>query len=143
MAIRCSKTFQIDIDRHSQSPFIIFEGQKDHNDKKIKKVQTYIEKNYEEKIAIKQLTEEFALSRRNLERRFKKATDNTVLEYIQRVKVEAAKKDLETSRKNVNEVMYDVGYKDPKSFRNLFRKYTGITPVAYRDKYNKNAVEEG
>jgi transcriptional regulator GlxA family with amidase domain len=81
----------------------------------------------------------FALGRRNMERRFKKATSNTVMEYIQRVKVEAAKKNFESSRKNVNEVMYDVGYSDAKAFRNTFKKFTGLSPIDYRNKYNKEA----
>ena len=82
----------------------------------------------------------FALGRRNRERRCKKATSNTGMEYIQRVKVEAAKKNFESSRKNVNEVMYDVGYSDAKAFRNTFKKFTGLSPVDYRNKYNKEAL---
>ena len=77
------------------------------------------------------------LSRRNLERRFKKATANTVVEYIQRVKVEAAKQSLESSRENVNEVMYNVGYSDPKAFRTTFKKITGLSPIQYRNRYNR------
>ncbi len=79
----------------------------------------------------------FALSRRNFIRRFKKATSNTPLEYIQRAKVEAAKKSLETSTSSVYEVMFQVGYSDSKAFRNLFRKFTGLTPNEYRGKYNR------
>jgi YesN/AraC family two-component response regulator len=63
-----------------------------------------------------------------------------VVEYIQRVKVEAAKKDFETSRKNIAEVMYEVGYTDVKAFRSTFRKITGLSPVEYRNKYNKEAM---
>lgn len=140
IAVHISKAFSIDIDRDSQSPFIIFEGQKDHGDKKIKSAQDYIENNYEQMIRVDELADKLALSRRTLERRFKKATTNTVTEYVQRVKIEAAKKDLETTRKNVSEVMYEVGYSDAKSFRNLFRKITGLTPVEYRGKYNREAV---
>lgn len=140
VAILASKAFSIDIDRDSQSAFIIFEGQKDHKDEKVIEAQKYIEAHYEETIQVDELADQVALSRRTLERRFKKATHNTVTEYIQRVKVEAAKRDLETTRKNVNEVMYEVGYSDIKSFRNLFRKITGLTPAEYRDKYNREAV---
>lgn len=136
-AIQCSKMFQVDMDRQSQSPFIIFEGQKDHEDEQIKKVQEYIEQNYREKITVDSLSNLLALSRRNLERRFKKATDNTLIEYIQRVKIEAAKKSFETSSRNVNEVMFDVGYNDTKAFRSVFKKITGLSPVAYRSKYNR------
>lgn len=139
-AVMVSKTFSLDISRESQSDFIIFEGQKDHEDKKVRKAQQFIENNYEKKIRVTSLAEQLAMSRRTLERRFKKATHNTVTEYKQRVKVEAAKRDLETSRKNITQVMYDVGYTDTKSFRNLFRRITGLTPVEYRDKYNKEAV---
>ncbi len=140
IAILASKAFSIDIDRHSQSPFIIFEGQKDHEDEKVIKAQRFIEDHYVDTIRVDELAEQVAASRRTLERRFKKATSNTITEYIQRVKVEAAKRDLETGRKNVTEVMYEVGYSDTKSFRNLFRRITGLTPVEYRDKYNKEAV---
>ncbi|MEO8413455.1 MAG: helix-turn-helix domain-containing protein [Ginsengibacter sp.] len=140
MAIRISKTFMIDIDRDSQSPFIMFKGQKTHDDEPIKKAQEFIENNFEEKITVDQLASMLALGRRNMERRFKKATANTVTEYMQRVKVEAAKKRLETGRKNVNEVMYAVGYSDAKSFRTIFKKITGLSPVEYRGKYNKEAV---
>ncbi|MBN2731452.1 MAG: helix-turn-helix domain-containing protein, partial [Balneolaceae bacterium] len=111
-----------------------------HEDEAIKKAQGYIESHYHEQIRVDELADELAMSRRTLERRFKKATHNTVTEYKQRVKVEAAKRELETSRKNVSEVMYDVGYSDTKSFRNLFSRITGLTPIEYRDKYNKAAV---
>jgi len=140
MAILTSKTFMIDIDRESQSPFIIFSGQKAHEDASIKKAQEFIEHNFEDKITVDQLASMLALGRRSLERRFKKATSNTVTEYIQRVKIEAAKKDLESGRKNVNEVMYDVGYADVKAFRTTFRKITGLSPIEYKNKYNKEAV---
>lgn len=140
VAVFCAKLFQIDIDRATQSPFVIFQGQKDHEDEPVKKAQEFIEKNVSEKITVDQLASLFAVGRRNLERRFKKATSNTIAEYIQRVKMEAAKKHLETSRKNINEVMYDVGYSDTKAFRTIFKKVTGLSPMEYRNKYNKEAV---
>jgi transcriptional regulator GlxA family with amidase domain len=140
IAIFIAKAFMIDIDRNLQSPFIIFQGQKAHEDETVKKAQEYIEKNFEEKITVNQLADAFAVGRRSLERRFKKATCNTVTEYIQRVKIEAAKKDLETGKKNVNEVMYDVGYSDVKAFRSIFKKITGLSPIEYRNKYNKELL---
>jgi transcriptional regulator GlxA family with amidase domain len=137
IAVLISKSFMIDIDRNSQSPFIIFKGQKEHEDEQIKKAQEFIESNYQEKITVEQLASTLALSRRNLERRFKKATANTVVEYIQRVKIEAAKICLETSRENISEVMYKVGYNDTKAFRTTFKKITGLSPIQYRNKYNR------
>lgn len=140
MAIMTAKAFMIDIDKHSQSPFIIFNGQKEHDDVPIRQAQDFIETNYQEKISVDQLAGMLALGRRNLERRFKKATSNTVVEYIQRVKIEAAKKGFENSRKNINEVMYEVGYSDSKAFRTVFKKITGLSPVVYKSKYNKEAL---
>ena len=87
-----------------------------------------------------QLADQVAIGRRSFERRFKKATSNTVMEYIQRVKMEAAKRSFESSRKNINEVMFDVGYTDSKAFRTIFKKITGLTPIEYRNKYNKQVM---
>jgi YesN/AraC family two-component response regulator len=56
---------------------------------------------------------------------------------MQRVKVEAAKKSFEISRDNITEVMYAVGYTDPKAFRTTFRKITGVSPVVYKNKYSR------
>lgn len=139
-AVFCAKIFAIDIDRESQSPFMMFSGQKDHEDEAIKKAQAYIEGNFQNRITVDELADMASLSRRNLERRFKKATSNTVVEYIQRVKIEAAKISLESSRDNVNEVMYKVGYTDTKAFRTTFKKITGISPIQYRTKYNPASV---
>lgn len=139
-AVFCAKIFAIDIDRESQSPFMMFSGQKEHEDEAIKKTQQYIEENFHQRITVDELASMFALSRRNLERRFKRATSSTVVEYIQRIKIEAAKMSLESSRDNVNEVMYKVGYTDTKAFRTTFKKITGISPVQYRTKYNPQVV---
>jgi transcriptional regulator GlxA family with amidase domain len=140
MAVLTAKFFVLDIDRNSQSPFHIFKGQKVHNDPEIVKVQDYIESNYQDKITVGELCRKFGIARRTFERRFKKATHNTVLEYWQRVKIEAAKRQLEMSRKTVGEVMYEVGYSDTKAFRDIFRKVTSMSPVDYRNKYNKESL---
>jgi len=140
LAILASKFFVLDIDRKSQSPFIMFKGQKIHEDEEIIRAQEFIENNFSERITVDELCDKFAIGRRTFERRFKKATNNTIVEYIQRVKIEAAKKNLETGRKTVTEVMYDVGYTDTKAFREVFRKITGMSPVDYRNKYNKEIL---
>jgi transcriptional regulator GlxA family with amidase domain len=139
-AIFCSKVFQIEMDRQSQSGFIIFKGQKLHGDEMVQQAQAYIEKNLEERISIAHLSSKFAVGRRNFDRRFIKATGNTPIEYSQRVKIESAKKAFETSRKTISEVMYEVGYSDVKAFREVFRKITGMSPLEYRGKYNREAV---
>ncbi len=139
-AILASKYFAIDIDRDSQATFAMFQGQKNHNDDAVRQAQEFIEDNIQEKITIDALADLVLLGRRSFERRFKTATNNSVLEYINRVKIECAKKSFETSRKNINEVMYDVGYTDTKAFRTIFKKITGLNPIEYRNKYNKMAV---
>ena len=136
MAIMASKIYALEIDRKSQSPFIMFNGQKEHVDEPIRDAQNYIESKVSERISVGDLAVRFAIGRRHFERRFKKATNNTPVQYIQRVKIEAAKKHFETSRKNVNEVMYDVGYSDTKAFRTMFKKITGLSPLDYKNKYN-------
>ncbi len=136
VSILCAKIYEIEIERASQSPFIIFSSQKDHEDEQVKEAQVFIENNFYKKITVEQLAAMTAMGRRTFERRFKKATSNTVIEYMQRVKIEAAKKSLESSKKNVNEVMYDVGYSDNKAFRTTFKKITGLSPLDYRNKYN-------
>lgn len=135
VAIMVAKGFMVDIDKHSQSPFIIFTGQKTHEDRDILEAQQYIEDNFQEKITVEDLCINSNIARRTFERRFKKATSNTILEYIQRVRIEAAKKELENGRKTVNEVMYDVGYSDTKAFRDVFKKITDMTPIDYRNRY--------
>jgi len=139
-AIFCSKVFQIEIDRHSQSPFAIFQGQKNHGDELIQKAQDIIEKKLDEKISMEHLSSKLAISRRSFDRRFIKATGNTPIEYLQRVKIEAAKKFLETSNRTIGEIMYKVGYSDTKAFREVFKKVTGMSPLEYRSRYNKEAV---
>ena len=136
-AIWCSKVAEVDYDRKDQGHFIIFNGQKEHSDESIKKAQLFIETHFQEKLSVEDLARRFTISRRNFIRRFKKATYNTPLEYIQRVKVEAAKKSMETSTFNINQIMYHVGYNDEKAFRRIFKKHTGLSPLEYRRKYNR------
>lgn len=140
-AIYCAKVFEVDLNRNNQLGFIIFSGQKKHDDDDIKKAQLFIENNVGDKIIVDTLSSKFSIDRRNFDRRFKKATGNSPLEYMQRVKIEAAKKSLETSRKTVNEVMYQVGYSDVRAFREVFKKITGMSPIEYRAKYNKEAAD--
>ena len=124
-------------DRMSQNEFIIFNGQKDHLDDSIKLAQEFIENTYENKLNVVTIAEHVNLNARSFLRRFKKATSNTPLEYIQRVRVEAAKKKLESTTNTIMEVMYSVAYNDEKAFRNTFKKYSGLSPKEYQLKYNR------
>lgn len=140
-AIMISKYFALDIGRESQSQFAIFKGQRNHGHKDIQKVQDYIEKHYCDKISIETLAKLIHTGRRTFERKFKEATNNTPVEYMQRVRIEAAKKFFEASRRNVTDIMYDVGYTDTKAFRDTFKKITGLTPIEYRNRFARVANE--
>jgi len=137
IAIHTAKYFVVDLDKNIQSPFIIFNGLKDHDDEAILNAQTFIEQNYLAKLTVDQIADKFHVSRRTFERRFKKATRNTVTEYIQRVKMEVTKKQLEIGRSTISEIMLGVGYTDIQTFRAVFKRITGLTPNEYRNKYNK------
>lgn len=140
LVVFIAKIFAIDMSRSNQSQFMIFHGYKSHGDDQILRAQDFIEKNYGQKITVPQLAEYVLLGKRNLERRFKEATAHSVTGYIQRVRVEAAKKKLEAGNKIINDVIYDVGYSDTKSFRNIFKKIVGMSPVEYRNKFNKDIL---
>ncbi|SFD91789.1 GlxA family transcriptional regulator [Thermophagus xiamenensis] len=137
LALFLAKTFMIDIDRTRQSVYSQFIGAKQHADEVVLQVQDFIENHFAEKFTIAQLAEKFHLVRRTLERRFKSATGFSIVKYTQKVRVEKAKRQLEKGRKSVTEVMYDCGYNDPKSFREVFKKNVGITPLEYSRKFEQ------
>ncbi len=135
LAVLISKLFMIDIDRKYQSVYQLFAGQKEHRDETVLQVQEYIENNIGDKFTIDELAQNHNLVRRTLERRFRSATGNSIIEYTQKVRMEAAKINLEKGRKTVSEVMYDCGYTDSKAFRDVFKKCVGLSPLEYRKKY--------
>ena len=136
MAVLASKMFEIDMDRRNQHQFAIFLGQKSHQDDGVLRAQQFIERHFEKKLSVEEICTDTGIGRRTFERRFKKCTGNSIVEYIQRVKVEAVKKQLESGRKSVNEIVYDVGYNDINAFRTVFKRFTGLSPVDYRKKYS-------
>jgi len=142
VGVWASKMFSLDMDRTSQSHFAVFKGQHQHNDDDILKAQNYIEQNHQQQLNIDAIAEHSNMSKRNFIRRFKKATQNTPFEYLQRVKIEAAKKALEKGAQNINILMYDAGYNDIKTFREVFKKITGLTPQDYRRKYSRDIPQQ-
>lgn len=135
ISILASKMFEIDIERKSQNPYMIFVGQKRHGDEMVLKAQELIENNPTQHFIVDEVCDKLGIGRRTFERRFKKGTGNSIVEYIQRVKVEFAKKHLETGRKTVNEIIYETGYNDVDAFRRVFKKFTDLSPVDYRRKF--------
>jgi len=142
MSLLASKMFEIEFERKRQAPFVIFQGQKDHSDQQVKTAQEFIENNFSEKITIEDLCKLVSVSRRNFERRFKKATANTISEYVQRVRIESVKKGLERQSTTISNLMLEAGYSDMKAFRNIFKKITGLAPVDYKKKYGIKKVSE-
>lgn len=140
IAVITAKMFEIDINRNSQLEYYIFQGQKNHNNQVIKEIQIFIELHYEKDITVNSICKKFSVTRRTLERNFKKFTGNTIFEYIQRVRVENAKRLLENTEMTVNEIVYNVGYNDINAFRNLFKRVVNMSPSEYSRKYRKQLV---
>ena len=127
--------FQVDQYRKSQEPFIKFETQKEHQDQIILKIQEFVEQAYARHLSNEELARLGQLSVRSMMRRFKMATGNTPIEYLQRVRIEHAKTLLIETNLMISEIQHKVGYTDPKSFREIFSRYTGTLPKTYRKKY--------
>lgn len=135
IAVKIAKHFVVSMDKVNQTPFVIFKGLKDHDDADVLKAQEFIEHNYADKITVDVIAKRLHLTRRTFERRFKKATHCSVIEYLQKVRVEASKKELEAGRKSIDEIIVEVGYSDSQTFRDIFKRITGTTPVEYKNRY--------
>ena len=139
VACECSKIFLRDLDRHSQAPYSVFSGVRDHGDEKILVIQNILEKQYADNFDFNRLSAEHGMGRRTLERHFKKATGETLLAYLQRIRVEQAKHLLETGTASFDEISYQVGYMDNSFFRKLFIKYTTLRPGEYRRSFSSSS----
>jgi transcriptional regulator GlxA family with amidase domain len=137
MAITASKILMINVHEQPQSTFSIFRFQHEHPDEEINKAQLYIEKNYKQSLTLEGLAGRSNMSVRNFIRRFEQATTNTPFEYLQRVRIEAAKKILETKKDGVEQVAARCGYEDVDYFRKIFKRYVAMTPKAYQEKYGR------
>jgi transcriptional regulator GlxA family with amidase domain len=143
LTLRTAKMFAIDMDREQQTYFGTFLPPQNHGDGLVNMAQQKIEQEYQEGSTIETLIQDIPASRRNVVRRFKQAIGVTPIEYLQRTRIEAAKKLLAQTDQSVLEVMLNSGYNDLKSFRQLFKKSTGVTPKEYRDKFNIARLESG
>ncbi len=135
LALQIAKAFAIDLDRDNQLYFDQFRPNITETDELVRKIQLMINEHYAEIKSLEEALEEIPSSRRNIIRRFKHATGITPIRYLQKTKIEAAKNLLETTDKDIVDVMVSTGYNDMKNFRQLFKTFTGLTPTGYRDKY--------
>jgi transcriptional regulator GlxA family with amidase domain len=137
IGVQVAKNFSIHRDHINQAHFSVFRGLNQHGDRLILDAQAYIEAHYSQDISVEGVAARVNMSKRNFIRRFKQAVQITPMEYIQRVKIEAAKKALEQGRRNIQALTHDVGYSDSKTFRGVFKRVTGVTPQDYRNKYGR------
>lgn len=134
VASQCGRSLLLDLGRRSQLPYAIFEYQKHHQDEQILKAQNLIEKNFSREVSIDVLANHIGMGLRNFKRRFRKATGDSPLAYLQRYRVEAAKRLLENTQGTITEVSYQIGYEDTGFFRQIFKRQVGLTPHEYRER---------
>ena len=135
MARAASKMFLVDVNKSPQGAYAMFGPQRAHGDEEILRAQDIVEGEPGRALSVESLARRVAMSRRNFARRFRSATGNAPRDYVQRVRVEAAKRALESTRGPVAAVARAVGYDDIAAFRKLFARWTGMTPMAYRARY--------
>ncbi|MFC3680355.1 GlxA family transcriptional regulator [Bacterioplanoides pacificum] len=135
IARQVAKSVLIDLDRHSQLQYASFMPQRQHQDHLIHQVQDWLEQHVCEQFTQQDLAELINLSERQFKRRFKQAAQQTPLAYIQALRMEVAKKALETSLKQVDVIARECGYEDVRFFRQLFKRHTGLAPSEYRSKF--------
>ncbi len=137
LAAYCSKALLMEPRRSTQSPYFIFNSQKDHSDTQIIAVQKFMEDHFSDPISMEKLASDFGFSTRHFKRRFKNATGDSPLTYLQRLRIEEARHRLETTAATFNEITWQIGYEDVNSFRKLFKKYMGLTPKEYQARFNR------
>jgi len=132
VAVQCAKALIHDMGRNSQAPYSVFAFQKEHGDEAIKNAQLSIEAKYAQPLDLDAVARAHGMSRRNFERRFKRATGDTPLVYLQRTRVEAAKRLLESGGHTFDQISQDLGYENSNHFRQIFKKHSGLLPMEYQ-----------
>lgn len=136
LASACAKLHVFDHIRQDQAPYRMFAGHRSHTDERIKQAQDWIERHYAEDFAIDEVADRVGLGARTFKRRFREATGETPIGYLQQVRIEAAKHLLETTRQTLSEVIWASGYEDVSSFRRLFKRTVGCTMEQYRKRFS-------
>lgn len=136
LASECAKKLLVDIASRSQTPYSITAFKKNHADSDILKIQIWLENNMSESVRMEKVVETFGLSVRNFIRRFKAATDQTPVQYLQNLRIERAKHLLESSKMSFEQITMNVGYEDVNSFRRLFKEKVGTSPGVFRKRFS-------
>jgi transcriptional regulator GlxA family with amidase domain len=134
-AQEAARSFALQWHQDGLTPYIIFEGKTDHGDSDIQGAQQWLSKHFSVANPVEQMVKRSKLAARTFKRRFAAATGLTPIAYVQRLRIEDAKRRLERTAISVDEISWKVGYEDAAFFRRLFKRTTGLAPGAYRKRF--------
>jgi transcriptional regulator GlxA family with amidase domain len=117
------------------TPYIVFEGRKEHGDRAIQSAQEWLATHFSVAAPVEEMIKRTGLAERTFKRRFTAATGLSPIAYVQRLRIEDAKRRLERTEAAIDEIGWKVGYEEPAFFRRLFKRVTGLTPGAYRRRF--------
>ena len=135
VAMQSAKALLIETSRAWQAGFAIVPLKTDHTDDSISSAQEWLHQNFHQTFPLEAPARRVGMSLRNFVRRFKQATGDSPLTYLQKLRVAAAKRLLEADHRTLQEISDAVGYQDPAYFRSLFQRHTGVSPSAYRRRF--------
>jgi transcriptional regulator GlxA family with amidase domain len=130
-----ARLFALQWHQDGLAPYIVFEGRNDHGDSAIRTAQDWLAKHVSVANPLEEMIRRSGLAERTFKRRFTDATGMSPIEYVQRLRIEDAKRRLERTETSVDEISWKVGYEEPAFFRRLFKRVTGLTPGAYRRRF--------
>jgi transcriptional regulator GlxA family with amidase domain len=130
-----ARLFALQWHQDGLTPYIVFEGKRDHGDGDIESAQQWLNNHFSVAHPVEEMIKRSRLAERTFKRRFTQATGLTPLVYVQRLRIEDAKRRLERTDTPVEEISWQVGYEDPAFFRRLFKRTTGLAPGAYRKRF--------
>ena len=139
-SVESAKAMVLDTGRHSQLTYFTAHQNKYHTDETVRAVQEWVDQHYSDDFSLAWLANQYAMSPRTLIRRFKAATGESPLTYLQSVRIEVAKKFLEASAQTIAEITQKVGYEDVSSFSKMFKRKVGLSPREYRGRFSKSAL---
>lgn len=135
-ALEVARMFALQWHQDGLAPYIVFQGRSDHGDAEIESAQRWLDKHFSVASPVEEMIKRSRLAPRTFKRRFTSATGLAPIAYVQRLRVEDAKRRLERTETSIEEISWQVGYEDPAFFRRLFKRTTGMTPGAYRKRFH-------